>query len=326
MVRPLLRILAMAILLALTLAAVATALVRQPVLRRGERPAPEHADGLRLKAHVQYLTSASRPRDAEHDHNLRLVASYIGAQLGDAGGLVEEQDFRARGKSYRNVVARFGPDDLSKPVFVVGAHYDAFGALPGADDNASGVAGLLEIGRILGRHAPAVPVLLVAFANEEPPFFGSDQMGSAVHAASLQRSGRPVGGMICLEMIGYFGGEQRWNSWAFSAMYPKNGDFIAVGGGWQDRHLARQVKAALNDSAVRALSFTGPREMLDASDHRNYWAHGWPAIIVTDTAYVRNPNYHTARDTAETLDYAQMARVVDGVVTALLRLARTAAP
>src|SRR5207247_5603564 len=108
-----------------------------------------------------------------------------------------------RGRTYRNVIASFGTDD--RPLLIVGAHYDAFAArryLPGADDNASGTAGLLELARLLGARRPTGPVQLVAFANEEPPFFGSQQMGSAVHAESLASEQRPVAGMICLEMIG----------------------------------------------------------------------------------------------------------------------------
>ena len=102
-----------------------------------------------------------------------------------------------------------------------------------------------------------------------------------------------------------------------SALYPSRGDFIAVGGGWADRALTRQVKRALRGAGMRAYSFTGPRSTLDASDQRNYWARGWPAALVTDTAYLRNPHYHTRDDTASTLDYVRMAKVVDGVFSAV---------
>jgi ribosome modulation factor len=162
--------------------------------------------------------------------------------------------------------------------------------------------------------------MLVAYANEEPPFFGSDEMGSAVHAASLAASGRPVAGMICLEMIGYFTPRQRWDSWVLSALYPSTGDFIAVAGGWGDRALTRSVKAAIAGGGMKAVSMTAPHSWLDASDPRSYWAHGWRAVMITDTAYERNPNYHTARDTAHTLDYTRMGRVVDGILNTATRL------
>lgn len=282
----------------------AMALMRQPVLTRERTSLLDHADPARLRAHVQFL--ASRMRSSDHPDELNIVAAYIARHFRASGAIVEEQAFR----EYRNVIAHFGPTDPKLPVLVIGAHYDAFGDLPGADDNASGTAAILELARLLGRTPPNTPVMLVAFTTEEPPFFGSELMGSAVHAESLKR---PVIGMMSLEMIGYFRGDQRWTSWVLSLMYPKKGDFIAACGGWRDRVLARRTKRALNASGIRAVSFTGPRTMLDASDHRNYWSRGWPAVIVTDTAYVRNPNYHTARDTADTLDYARMARVVDGV-------------
>jgi Zn-dependent M28 family amino/carboxypeptidase len=218
------------------------------------------------------------------------------------------------------VIAEFGP--AGGDVLVVGAHYDAFvetGPLPGADDNASGTAGLLELARLLGTRRVDRPVILVAYANEEPPFFGSEAMGSAIHAESLAATGRRVRGMICLEMIGYFSPRQTWPNRLFALIYPSRGDFIGVAGGWSDRQLARDVKRAMLGANIDVVSFSGPRATSDASDHRNYWPHGWPAVMITDTAFLRNPNYHTNRDTAETLDYAKMAAVVDGVLNAVVQ-------
>lgn len=304
--------------------ALVAVLVRQPVVGGVQYGGSTRADSAELRKHVRFLTTDVRPRDASHVENLDAAALYIATAFRNAGGGVREQVFEARGRTYRNVTATFGLSASGRPLWIVGAHYDAFGAtgnLPGADDNASGVAGLLELARLLGRQQPNQPVMLVAFANEEPPFFASEQMGSAVHAASMSREHQAVAGMICLEMIGYFSNEQRWDSWLLSALYPHRGDFIGVGGGWRDRRLARAVKRGIQGAGgVRALSFTGPRAMLDASDQRNYWANGWSAVIVTDTAYLRNPNYHTAGDTADTLDYDKMARVVDGVFNSILVL------
>jgi Zn-dependent M28 family amino/carboxypeptidase len=254
-----------------------------------------------------------------------MAASYIANHFQAAGARVSKQTFEARGRSYTNVIGKFGPNDSLEPILVIGAHYDAFGetgALPGADDNASGTAGLMEIARLLSDAPLRTPVMLVAFANEEPPIFGSEDMGSAVHARSLVDAERPVRGMICLEMIGYFSEEQSWPNWLFDLVYPSSGDFIGVAGSWSDWRLARTVKRAIaGTGGIRVVSFTGPRETSDASDHRNYWSHGWQAVMITDTAFLRNPNYHTRNDTAETLDYERMSRVVDGVANAVIHLA-----
>ncbi|HYO75342.1 MAG TPA: M28 family peptidase, partial [Thermoanaerobaculia bacterium] len=283
-------------------------------------------DARTLRRHVTFLTTEVLPRDADHPENLDRAAAYIATAFRAHGARVSEQPFRVRGKMYRNVLAYYGPADETRPLIVVGAHYDAFSAnqpLPGADDNASGTAGLLELARLLQQHAPAAPVLLVAFSTEEPPFFGSEQMGSAIHAQSLAAAGRQVAAMISLEMIGCFSGTQTWESPLLSLVYPDSAAFIGVAGGWDDRALARTTKRALRGAGgVEVLSFSGPRAMLDASDQRNYWARGWSAVMVTDTAYLRNPRYHTIRDTADTLDYRRMSHVVDGVFSAVIAVAR----
>jgi Peptidase family M28 len=293
--------------------ATAVVLIRQPVLTAIDYGSRPRANPATVREHVVFLTTDVRPRGVTHPRNLDAAASYIAGHFRRSGAVVTTQEY-GRGV-YRNVLARFGP--ATGRAIVVGAHYDAFtltGNLPGADDNASGTAGLLELARLLGQHPPARPVILIAWSTEEPPFYGSERMGSAVHAASA----KDVDGVICLEMIGYFGGTQTWPNALFDLLYPGRADFIAVGGGWADRGLARTVKRAIHGAGgVRVYSFTGPRAALDGSDHINYWKRGIPAVLVTDTAFLRNPNYHTDRDTAGTLDYDRMARVVDGVFSAV---------
>jgi Predicted aminopeptidases len=315
------RILIAVVLTAALLLAVLFVVVRQPGLRSLPYPIGARASVSLLRGHVEFLTTTVRPRGADNPEHLDRAVAYITQAFVRSSARVSEQTFLVRGRTYRNVIADFGPGGGEK--LIVGAHYDAFtstGDLPGADDNASGTAGLLELARLLGLHAPRRTVELVAFTTEEPPFFGSDEMGSAVHARELQRARTGVAGMICLEMIGYFHGEQSWPSPLLGVAYPGRGNFVVVTGGWADRQLAREVKAAIRGAGgVAVYSFTGPREMSDASDQRNYWFHGWRAVMVTDTAYFRNPNYHTARDTADTLDFDRMARVVDGVFNYLAR-------
>jgi hypothetical protein len=122
-------------------------------------------------------------------------------------------------------------------------------------------------------------------------------------------------------MISYYAAEQSWPNALFALLYPSEGDFIGVTGGWSDRHLARDVKRAIKGAGgIRVVSYSGSRATADASDHRNYWARGWPAVMVTDTAYLRNPNYHTPHDVSDTLDYNKMANVIDGVLNAAVYL------
>lgn len=299
----------------------AVLLIRQPVLGSVPFLGRERADPGRLRRHVEFLTIEAAPRDSDHPGSLDKAAAYLQAQFARAGARVSEQPFTGWGKTYRNVIASFGPD--AGPLLIVGAHYDAFGdfgANPGADDNASGTAGLLELARLLGGQPLSQRVVLVAYSTEEPPFFASPKMGSAVHARSLEPS--RVRGMICLEMIGYFQEKQPWPHWFLRFLYPDRGDFVAIAGRWSDRTLTREVKRAMRGAeTVPVYSFTAPRSAgLDASDQLNYWDRGIPAVMVTDTSFVRNANYHTPADTAETLDYERMAGVVDGVFNAVLHL------
>jgi Zn-dependent M28 family amino/carboxypeptidase len=321
LLRSLLRILIATCASAAVLFVVFAVAVRQPVITGSRWNGGPHADARRLERDVTYLSTAALPRDAAHPDSLHRTAAWISQAFRERGARVSVQAFHARRQTWENVIAEFGPKISSKAVVVIGAHYDAFGEMgsrPGADDNASGVAGLLELARLLGAAHPSAPLMLVAYTNEEPPFFGSDEMGSAVHAESLARARRRVRGMICLEMIGYYSADQAWPSPILSVLYPSRGDFIAVSGGWPDRKLARWLKRGmLGSGGIPVVSFTGPRETSDASDQRNYWSRGWPAVMVTDTAFLRNPNYHTIRDAAVTLDYRRMAAVVDGIFNAL---------
>ena len=299
--------------------------VRRPTPERVAFQPLQRASAARLARDVHQLSEGFLPRDYDHPQVLEGAARYVERALRASGAHVESQRYAVRGHAYRNLIARFGPE--RGPRVIVGAHYDAFsifGRLPGADDDASGAAGVLELARLLHGEALRRPVELVAFTLEEPPAFGSAQMGSRVHADSLARAGVRVEAMLCLEMIGYFSPRQPWPGALLGMIYPRRGDFVVVVGLPRDGGLARRVKVAMRAAGgPRVYSFNGPATMgTDASDHASYWRHGFPAAMVTDTAFLRNPNYHAASDTADTLDYARMARVVDGVHNAVLALAR----
>ncbi len=223
---------------------------------------------------------------------------------------------------YENVCVLF--PGLRAERVVVGAHYDSCGDTPGADDNASAVAGLLELARMLKGCRPDCTVELVFYANEEPPFYGTEHMGSVHHARFLSAGNVPVRAMVCLEMIGFFSDEADSQSYPAPGMglfYPDRGDFIAIVGNWGSVGLARDVQRQLEKHlpTVR-LNLPNVGLCLDFSDHRSYWAEGMPAVMVTDTAFFRNRSYHQAGDTADALDYRRMARVVRGVYEAVAGL------
>jgi hypothetical protein len=296
-----------------------------PFVRRrsdaGPRPDPR-----RIERRVRELVERFHPRDGAHPENLRRAASWIADELRRSGAAVSEQEFPAAGARYVNVVAAFGPS--TEDVVAVGAHYDVAGEMPGADDNASGVGGLLELADLL-RGAPlGRRVELVAFANEEAPWFATAGMGSDVYARSLVAASRRVRGMICLEMLGCFTdapGSQKLPFGVLRLLYPSTGDFIAVVGNLPGAGIVRRVKRAMREASglpVCSINAPGIVPGVDLSDHSSFWRRGLPAVMITDTAFYRNPRYHTVHDTPDTLDYPRMGEVVAGVRSAVLELGR----
>ncbi|MFO0550162.1 MAG: M28 family peptidase [Polyangiaceae bacterium] len=300
--------------------------VVQPMWPSASPNSPIEVSPDRLRSDVEALVALS-PRDTHSTGNAR-VAEHIERAFRDAGLEPERQPFSDGDDelSGTNIVAHVGPAD--GPRVVVGAHYDACGPHPGADDNASGVAALLELARLLAKAPPASRVDLVAYANEEPPHFGTTAMGSAHHAAQLADSGVAVTAMISLEMVGYFTDapdSQSFPVGALELLYPTTGNFIAIIGRVGDATLVRRIKGAMRaTSPLRVESINAPSSIpgVDYSDHRSYWELDMPAIMVTDTAFYRNANYHQKTDTPDTLDYPRMAEVVRGVHAAIVELAR----
>jgi len=279
----------------------------------------------RLLAHVEKLSIDFAPRNYKRVWNLDKCAGYISDHFMKAGGNVEVQPYEVEGKTYRNVVAQFG--STNEPVIVVGAHYDSYQDTPGADDNASGVAGLIELAYLLGQADLGQRVELVAFTLEEPPFFRTGNMGSARHAFGLKQAGVEVEAMVCLEMIGYFSDQkdsQQFPSALMKMIYPNTGNYIAVIGSMGDRKLAKKMKESMRDATdLPVHSMCAPKGFpgLDFSDHLNYWNFDYKAVMVTDTAFMRNFTYHGTGDTADRLDYNRMAKVVLGVYEGVVRLA-----
>ncbi|MEO0794908.1 MAG: M28 family peptidase [Verrucomicrobiota bacterium] len=301
-------------------------LLTQPIWNAQE-PAAVSADPEKLRKHVEKLSVDFYPRNYREHTNLEQTADYIGENFRAAGGRVTDQQFTVGGSAYRNVIGSFGPD--GGPRWIIGAHYDTHEDTPGADDNASGVAGLIELARMLGVNEPTFAVDLVAYPLEEPPFFASEQMGSAHHARSLDLETKPVRGVIVLEMIGYFqdeAGSQEHPAKLLSLLYPSTGNFLAVVGRWDQRDFVKEVKTAMTGTTELPIeSIAAPTELpgIDFSDHRNYWPLGIPAVMVTDTAFYRNPHYHRESDTADTLDYERMAQAITAVYAGLKHLSNS---
>jgi Zn-dependent M28 family amino/carboxypeptidase len=265
----------------------------------------EHrALSLRLRLHVAALAVNERNTDLE------TPARYIEHALKD----FSTQEFTSGGRKVRNIET--GSGDL-----VVGAHYDTVPGSPGADDNASGVAVLIE----LARRVPA-GVRFVAFANEEAPYFLGPEMGSFVYA---RERGAQVRAMFSLEMLGYYSdapGSQNYPA-PLGMFYPDRGDFIAFVGDLGARSLVRRsIESFRKHAKFPSEGLAAPAFLpgIAWSDHWSFRKHGYPAVMITDTAFYRYPHYHRASDTPDKLDYERMARVTLGLAEMLHEFAHQA--
>lgn len=274
-----------------------------------------------MKATVTQLCDIAPPRSNMNIASLEKAADLVRSKFESIGYTCTDQDCSLRNfesgheRKYRNILTSIGPE--SAPRYVVGAHYDVCGNQAGADDNASGVAGLIELARLMKQHENQLKYRIdfVAYTMEEPPFFGTAMMGSYVHAKSLSDADVDVKGMIVLEMIGYFlEKKQKYPLGIMSWFYPAKGNFIAVVSAFSDWGLNNDVRRGLRGTDCPVTSLKAPAwvQGIDFSDHRNYWKFGYDAVMVTDTAFYRNNHYHQPTDTPDTLDYGKMAEVVKG--------------
>jgi hypothetical protein len=230
----------------------------------------------RLYKDVEKLTSIRPFRNFSNITTLNAVAEFIYEEFENLNGNPEYQEFEVDGTTYKNIIATFGPED--GPRIVVGAHYDVAGNQPGADDNASGIAGLLEIARMLAQAPQKIKhrIELVAYTLEEPPFFATDQMGSAIHAKSLYDKNIQVKYMICLEMIGYFSDKpnsQGFPSDSLKSLYPNRGNFVIVVGKTGQERFTENVKQLMKSNAkidVQSIILPPSEYLAGLSDHRNF--------------------------------------------------------
>jgi Zn-dependent M28 family amino/carboxypeptidase len=276
-----------------------------------------------LYKHVERLSVTIGDRHLWKDFSLDQTADYIESVFENYGYPVERQMYSCYGKTVSNLIAE--KKGKNEDIVIIGAHYDTVPGTPGADDNASAVAGLLELARLQKESSNKKTLVFIAFVNEEPPCFGSPRMGSMVYAKKLKDRGIPVEVMISLEMIGYFSKEalQTYPLPGMSLLYPKTADYIAVVGNFHSsRYVSFFKKGIRKYSNINARSLRAPEFFggINLSDHYSFWRHQYRAIMVTDTSFFRNGNYHQETDTIDTLDFGKMAEVVKGLNDTLLEL------
>jgi hypothetical protein len=280
----------------------------------------------RLYNDVKFLTDLRPYRNYLNLDSLAEVCLYIKEQFTKAGLLIEEQKWIADGREYTNIIGIYNKDKVKR--LIVGAHYDVCGNQPGADDNASAVAGLLETARLIGSNKPNIDYRIdfVAYCLEEPPFFGTQEMGSFVHAKYLYENNIEVIGMICYEMIGFF--SDKPNSQPFpdikmAKIYPSTGNFIVVVGIISHKKFNDKVHSLMMKNSkidVQVISFPSGDGLAGLSDQRNYWHFGYSALMINDTSFLRNPNYHLPSDTIETLDFVKITEVVNSSYNAIIEI------
>jgi len=282
------------------------------------------SDTILIKDYLKTLTKTPEFRNHNNIDQLNLTADYIKTVFKKSSDSVAIQEYMVDQKSYQNIICSFGTENKKR--IVIGAHYDVCGDQEGADDNASGVVGLLELSRLLNGKKLAYRIDLVAYTLEEPPYFRTEFMGSYIHAKSLNEAKADIYGMISLEMIGYFKDEEKSQNYPLgilAAKYGNKGNYITIvkkfGSGPFVHKFSKSFKAT---KSILTKTFSGPPALpgIDFSDHLNYWKFGYDAMMITDTSFYRNKNYHQKTDTMDTLDISRMSKVIDGVYNGLISM------
>ncbi|WP_293444707.1 M28 family peptidase [Persephonella sp.] len=278
----------------------------------------------RIYKDIEFLTSIRPYRNYLNVGSLNKAADYIYQTFKEFSEGAYFQEFSIGGNRYKNVICSVNTH-LEERI-IIGAHYDVAGDTPGADDNASGVAGLLELLRLLHNKKTNYRIDFAAYTLEEPPFFGTKKMGSFIHAQSLYKEKAKIKVMISLEMIGYFSdeeGSQQFPLPFMKLLYPETGNFIGVIGNLFQRGITKKIRDLMRKgSDIPVYSINAPTIIpgVDFSDHRNFWYFGYNAVMITDTAFYRNPNYHRKTDNIGTLDLKKMHSVIQGLKYAVLNL------
>jgi Peptidase family M28 len=279
-----------------------------------------------LVADVRALAGGIGERNLNRYPQLVAATDLIEASLARAGLTPRRDSYDLRGRACHNIEVEIR--GTRPEILVVGAHYDSVSGSPGANDNGSGVAGLLALARRFAGKPCGQTLRFVAFVNEEPPYFQTEEMGSLVYAKRCKERGDKISAMISLETIGYFSDEprsQKYPSAGLGFFYPTKGNFIGFIGNTKSRELLRTaVSAFKNERKLPCEGAVLPAVIpgIGWSDHWAFWECGYPAIMVTDTAPFRYPHYHSSTDTPDKLDYDRFALVVSGMEGVIAELAK----
>lgn len=273
----------------------------------------------RLMEHVRYLTETIGDRSIYRPEALKAAENYVSQHLGALSLPVHRQSFIFQRQEVANIIA--GHQDPAG-YYILGAHFDTVAGTPGADDNASGVAVLLEVASLASTLPPPLSWTFIGFTTEEPPAFATPYMGSRVYAKRAKEQGHKIKGMLCLEMVGYYRHEPNSQPLPFPLPfmgYPTTGNFIGLVADRRSRPLLAALEQSLQTgcalpTASIAIPLGGyllPESRL--SDHANFWDQGYPAVMLTDTAFLRNPHYHGPGDVMATLDFDAMVELTLGL-------------
>lgn len=282
----------------------------------------------RLRLHVRELAGKIGERNVFRPPALQAAAAYIAGEWASQGYGVSRLAFDAAGVSCQNLeITRAGGRRQSE-IILIGAHYDTVPGCPGANDNTSGIAALLELSRLFAGAGPALTVRFVAFVNEEPPFFMTRQQGSAVYAEAARRRGDDIKLMASVETIGWYSsapGSQNYPP-PFGFFYPDRADFLGLVSNFRSRKAMRRLAAAFRKNSDFPLETAATFSFVPGvawSDHRSFWRQGYRAVMITVTAFYRYRHYHLPSDTPDKLSYPEFARVTSGLFAAFAELART---
>jgi len=305
-------------------------MIRMPLQSyRGDLPAlTEQEISLRdqLRRDVRVLGEEIGERNVYRPAEFERTVRFIEESFTQSGYTVRRHSYQVSGVDCPNLEVEIRGGDQAGEIVVVGAHYDSVGGCPGANDNGSGVAALLALARSLAGSAPGRTIRLVAFPNEEPPYFWTSQMGSLVYARACRERGDRIVGMLSLETIGCYSdapGSQKYPA-PLGFFYPSEGNFIAFVGNYASRKLVRRSITCFRREVKfpsEGAALPGAIPGVGWSDHWSFWQADYPALMVTDTAPFRYPEYHTAQDLPGKLDYDRMTRVVAGLEIVIRELA-----